>query len=266
MPTPPFIPLAALFGLLFGSFLNVCITRLPRGESIVTPSSSCRRCKMPIRWNDNIPVLSFFLLRGKCRRCDSPIPWRYPAVEFGLCVLWLICALVFGPTLFGLRAAVLCFFLLGLLVTDVETLLLPDWMTFPGILLGIVLSTVASFDFLPGLVASLLGAAFGAGLLLLIAGVYYAIRRKQGLGMGDVKLLALIGAFLGMQQVLLVFFLGTIATALGALLWLATRGANRKSLQQPLPYGTFLCAAGIFAVFFGDATLQWYMKISGLTR
>jgi leader peptidase (prepilin peptidase)/N-methyltransferase len=266
MPTPPFIPLAALFGLLFGSFLNVCITRLPRGESVVTPSSSCRRCKMPIRWYDNIPVFSFFLLHRKCRRCQSPIPWRYPIVEFGLCVLWVICAIVFGPTLLGLRAAVLCFFLLGLLVTDLETLLLPDWMTFPGIFLGIVLSTIASFDFLPGLVASLLGAIVGAALLLVIAGVYYAIRRRQGLGMGDVKLLALIGAFLGMQQVLLVFFLGTIATAISALFWLPTRGANRKSLQQPLPYGTFLCAAGIYAVFLGDATLQWYAKISGLSH
>jgi leader peptidase (prepilin peptidase)/N-methyltransferase len=266
MPTPPFVPLAALFGLLFGSFLNVCITRLPRRESVVTPSSHCRRCKVPIRAKDNIPVLSFFLLRGKCRRCEAKIPWRYPAVEFSLGLLWLICALDFGPTLLGLRAAMLCFLLVGLFVTDLETLLLPDWLTLPGIVLGVILFAFVGDDIGTGIIISLFGAAVGAGLLLVIAGAYYLVRRQQGLGMGDVKLLALIGAFLGMQQVLLTFFVGTIATALGAMVWFFFRGGTRKWLQQPLPYGSFLCAAGIYAIFFGDATLKWYMRISGLSR
>lgn len=266
MPTPPFVPLAALFGLLFGSFLNVLIVRLPRRESIVTPSSHCRRCKVPIRAQDNIPVLSWFLLRGKCRHCDNKISWRYPAVEFSLGALWLICALVFGPTLLGLRAAVLCFFLLGLFVTDLETLLLPDRLTYLGIVLGIIISAFVADDILPGIEASLLGAAVGAALLLLIAGAYYLIRRQQGLGMGDVKLLALIGAFLGMQQVLLVFFVATVTAALGALLWFLSRKSARGWLQQPLPFGSFLCVAGVYAIFFGDATLKWYMRLSGLSR
>ena len=266
MPTPPFVPLAALFGLLFGSFLNVLIVRLPRHESIVSPSSHCRRCKVPIHAKDNIPVLSWILLRGKCRRCDNKISWRYPAVELTVCILWLTSALVFGPTLIGLRAAVLCFFLVGPFVTDIETLLLPDWLTLPGIVLGIVISAFVADDVVSGIKDSLLGAAVGAGLLLLIAGAYYLIRRQQGLGMGDVKLLGLIGAFLGMQQVLLTFFIGTIATGLGAMVWFLSRKAPRTWLQQPLPYGSFLCAAGIYAVFWGEETIKWYMRISGLSR
>jgi len=271
MPTPPFVPLAALMGLLFGSFLNVCITRLPRGESVVSPSSHCRRCKTPIHWQDNIPVISWLILRGKCRRCEQPISWRYPAVEAGLCILWIICALEFGATLAGLRGAVLCFFLLGLLVTDIETMLLPDLLTLPGIALGIAIFTLAAYDPLPGFQMSLIGAALGAALPLSIAGVYYLIRRRQGLGMGDVKLLAMIGAFLGWQLVLLTFFVGTIATAIAALIWFvaARRSTHTKPpkwLQHPLPYGAFLSAAGIYAVFVGDATLRWYMRISGLSH
>lgn len=257
-----FITMAAAFGLVFGSFLNVCITRLPLGESIVTPGSHCRRCRAPIHWEDNIPLLSWFLLQGRCRICSVEIPWRYPAVELGLAVLWVMCAIHFGPTLAGLRAAVLCFMLLGLMVTDLETLLLPNLMTIPGLILGVALFTLQSNDRWQAFKLSLEGAAVGGGVLLLIAGAYYLVRRKQGMGLGDVKLLAMIGAFLGPLPVLLTFLIGTIATALAALVWLAMRRNPLKWMQQPMPYGTFLSAAGIYGLFWGQKTIEWYLGIA----
>jgi leader peptidase (prepilin peptidase)/N-methyltransferase len=206
----------ALCGLLMGSFLNVCIVRLPAGESIMWPRSHCRHCKQPIANRDNIPLLSYLLLGAACRACGSRIPWRYPAIEFTTCVLFVMCCLNFSPGWLAGCWALLCFFLLGLAVMDAETLLLPDLFTLPGLLAGVVFAALRPGLERPGWAwgtalraagLSLVAAAAAAAALLLIAGVYWLLRRRMGMGLGDVKLLAMLAAWLGLRQTGLVLFL-----------------------------------------------------------
>ena len=165
-----------ILGLIFGSFLNVCIARLPRHESIVRPRSRCPRCGAAIAAWDNIPVLSYLLLGGRCRACRKPISWRYPAVEFLLPILWLLCWVEFGLTIRGVGMAVLCFLLLGLAVMDAETMRLPDAFTLPGILLGIVYSGAICGKWARCAALSLGWAASFAGLILAVAGIYWLLR------------------------------------------------------------------------------------------
>jgi leader peptidase (prepilin peptidase) / N-methyltransferase len=249
--------MAALLGLVFGSFLNVCITRLPLHESISHPPSHCRNCARTLAWFENFPVASWLILRGRCRTCGVPIPWRYPVVEAALAALWLECFRRFGATPAGFQAALLCFLLLGLAITDLETMLLPDTMTLTGLLAGLLIAFRS--DTLTTPLHAAEGAALGAAILLLISGAYYLFRRRQGVGMGDVKLLAMIGAFLGPAQMLLAFFLGTVATAIAAIAWLLLRRFPGRWSEQPLPYGTFLSLAGIFSLFWGPKILAWYL-------
>lgn len=257
-----FVPaaIAFLLGLLFGSFLNVCISRLPMDESIQHPRSHCRNCAQTLTWFENIPFASWLVLRGKCRACKAAIPWRYPVVELALAGLWLECFRRYGPTPAGFCAALLCFLLLGLAFTDLETFLLPDAMTLTGLLAGLLAAFVHGTLRTPLQAAA--GACLGAATLLLIAGIYYLFRRREGMGMGDVKLLAMIGAFLGPAQVLLVFFLATLATAVAALVWLAVKRFPGRWSQHPLPYGTFLSLAGIVTLFCGPRILAWYLNIA----
>jgi leader peptidase (prepilin peptidase)/N-methyltransferase len=201
-PLIPIIPIyaalsAAVFGLAFGSFLNVCISRLPRHESIVRPRSHCPRCGAMIRSGDNIPILSWILLRGRCRHCRQPIAWRYPAVELATAALFLLSELRFGLTVTGIGMAILSFLLLGLAVMDAETMRLPDAFTLPGIALGILYSTLLPADHLGHAIASILWAASAALLLLLLRRLYFVIRHQEGLGLGEVDLLAMIAAWLG---------------------------------------------------------------------
>lgn len=251
--------MAGLLGLVFGSFLNVCITRLPLAESISHPPSHCRSCARTLTWYENFPVASWLILRGRCRSCGAVIPWRYPVVEIALAALWLECYRQFNATPKGFCAALLCFLLLGLACTDWETMLLPDAITLTGLLAGLVIS------FVPGTLRTPLqaaaGAALGTAIPLLIYGVYYLFRRREGIGMGDVKLLAMIGAFLGPAQMLFAFFTGTIATAIAAIAWLIARRFPGRWSVHPLPYGTFLSLAGIFSLFWGPKILAWYLGI-----
>ena len=198
-----------LFGLLLGSFLNVCIVRLPAGESVVWPRSHCRQCDQPIANWDNIPVLSWLLLGAACRNCGGRISWRYPVIELAICILFVMCCLHFSFGWLAACWALLCFLLLGLAVMDAETLLLPDWFTLPGLGAGMVFSGLRPglesgvWTFAAGLRAaglSLLAAAVAAAALLLIAGAYWLARRRMGMGMGDVKLLAMLAAWLGLRQ------------------------------------------------------------------
>jgi leader peptidase (prepilin peptidase)/N-methyltransferase len=271
-----------LFGLLLGSFLNVCIVRLPAGESVVWPRSHCRQCDQPIASWDNVPVLSWVLLGGSCRKCGGRISWCYPLVELAVGILFLMCCLHFSlgwPAAFW---ALLCFLLLGLAVMDAETLLLPDWFTLPGLVAGIVFSglrpglesgiwTWAAAVHAAGL--SLLAAAVAAAVLLLIAGAYWLARRRMGMGLGDVKLLALLAAWLGLRETGLVLFLAVIVGALygvGAILFrrrtaIRTEGRTESddqlpAGQMPIPFGTMLCLAGIYSIFLGERTLGWYMQ------
>jgi leader peptidase (prepilin peptidase) / N-methyltransferase len=261
----------ALAGLAFGSFLNVCISRLPRGESVVRPRSHCRKCGEMISNRDNIPLLSWVVLKGRCRSCGAAIHWRYPLVEICTCLLFIACLFRFSEIWQVTAWAVFCWLLLGLAVMDAETMLLPDGFTIPGIVLGVLFAglrgTVANeaFNLGAGWKAagfSLLDAGCAAMFLLLVFGTYWLARRRRGLGMGDVKLIALLGAWLGLPRTALAF---TLAAFLGAVYGLALLGrptAKRKGTASTLaiPFGTFLCLGGLYAVFLGDRTLRWYAQ------
>jgi leader peptidase (prepilin peptidase) / N-methyltransferase len=263
-----------LCGLLLGSFLNVCILRLPAGESVVRPRSHCRQCNQPIANRDNIPLLSYLLLRGACRTCGSRISWRYPVIELATCTLFVMCCLQFSPSRLAGCWALLCFFLLGLAVMDAETLLLPDLFTLPGLLAGVVFAALhpglkgAGWAWGTALGAagwSLLAAATAAAALLLIAGAYWLMRRRMGMGLGDVKLLAMLAAWLGLRQTGLVLFLAVVAGALyGLATILVNRRVNRRvgtsPGQLPVPFGTMLSLAGLYSIFLGERTLGWYLQ------
>lgn len=253
--------LAAIFsvlvGLAFGSFLNVCISRLPRGQSIIRPGSCCPACRKPIRAFDNVPLLSWILLGGHCRSCGWKIPWRYPLVELATAALFLLSCLTFGLTLEAVGIAVLCFLLLGLAVMDAEALLLPNAFTLTGIGLGIVFSGLQRGW--RGAMFAALYALIAASLIILIRALYWLIRRQEGMGMGDAKLLAMIAAWLGPWQALLVLYLGVLAAAAFGLIWMVlNKRARFRTLQTP--FGAFLCAGAIYAIFRGQPIIQWYVR------
>jgi leader peptidase (prepilin peptidase)/N-methyltransferase len=252
-----------LFGLAVGSFLNVCISRLPRHESIVHPASRCPRCKTAIRAADNIPLVSFAILCGRCRHCRWRIPWRYPAVEAATAGLFLLSFLQFGLTVTGIGMIVLGFLLLGLAVMDAETRRLPDAFTLPGIGLGLVFSVLRPASTLPGRLTNMglaLAWATAAALTVLaIRWLYRLVRRKEGMGLGDAKLLAMIAAWLGPALTLLTLFLGVLVAALVGVFWIVSRG-RRGSLSARLPFGAFLCAAAIYAMFAGRPIIEWYLR------
>ena len=263
---------AVLAGLAFGSFLNVCISRLPRHESVVSPRSRCPRCLAPILVRDNIPLLSWALLRGRCRSCGARIPARYPLVEATAAALFLLCFLEFGLTLRGVAAAVFCWLLLGLAATDAETMLLPDALTLPGLALGVIYSGLQnptgdlSLTFsVKDALESLLWAACAFVVVLIIRGLYWLMRRREGMGLGDAKLFAMIAAWLGPLQALLVFFLAVICAAvygIALIAWRRVRNSDRgsKASTTRIPLGAFLGAAAIVAVFYGNSILNWYLN------
>jgi leader peptidase (prepilin peptidase)/N-methyltransferase len=259
----------AVSGLLLGSFLNVCILRLPAGESIVAPRSHCRHCQQPIANRDNIPVLSWLLLGGACRSCGGRISLRYPFIESATCALFVMCCFRFSPAS-AAGWAVFCFLLLGLAVMDAETLLLPDLFTLPGLAAGIVFAALR-----PGLENgvwnsswclhatewSLISAFVASATLLLIAGTYWLVRRRMGMGMGDVKLVAMLGAWLGLWLTSLTLFLAVILGALyglGMILFKNKQDAEPAG-QLAVPFGTMLCVAGLYCIFLGQRTLDWYV-------
>jgi leader peptidase (prepilin peptidase)/N-methyltransferase len=248
-------------GLLFGSFLNVCIVRLPAGESVVRPRSHCRQCGQPIAAWDNIPVLSWLLLEAACRACGQRISWRYPSIELATCGLFIICCFHFSPTWEASAWSLLCFLLLGLAIMDAETLLLPDAFTLPGLGAGVLFAALQRGA--RGAAVSLLAAAAAAATLLLISWVYWLLRRRMGMGLGDVKLLAMLAAWLGAPQAALVLFLGVILGALyGVGLIVFERGKDDPLPrgQWPVPFGTMLCLAGFYSIFLGPWTLNWYLQ------
>jgi leader peptidase (prepilin peptidase)/N-methyltransferase len=270
------IVFALLFGLAFGSFLNVCISRLPRHHSIVRPPSHCPRCKARIAAYDNIPLISFLLLRGRCRNCREPIAWRYPFVEAAVAALFVGNVLWFdGIHFWSIAFSIFCALLLALAVCDAETMRLPDALTLPLLGLGVLyragdglleeLSHGAAYAWHSALLLGLRGsisAAATALALLLLRWLYSLVRRRQGLGLGDVKLAAAIAAWLGARQMCVVFFLAVVAGALTAVLLLAVRGHKRAKSEGPLavPFGTFLALAGIYCAFLGMDTLEWYLN------
>jgi leader peptidase (prepilin peptidase)/N-methyltransferase len=292
-----------VLGLAFGSFLNVCIYRLPLGLSVVRPGSTCPKCNKPIAFYDNIPVLSWLILRGQCRNCHTRISPRYLVVELLTGLLFLACYWHFGWTLSMLKYCVLSFLLLGLIYTDAETKLLPDKMTLPGLALGIVFSILVPVNdiasqFLPGmvnwpfsadiserlisLVDSLLGAMVGASFIYGAGAIYLRWRKAEGMGFGDVKLMAMVGAFLGIKLTVFTIFTASLTGSLFGLgtvfvVWLKRthrfmkRLANARAARQrawqsaqvvyrnyQMPFGVFLGAMAIVATFFGNRLWRWY--------
>lgn len=246
---------AGLFGLVVGSFVNVLVHRLPRGESVVSPGSHCPACGAPIRAFDNIPVVSWLLLAGKCRVCRAAINPRYPLIELANGVLWALVFLISRewPELFGgVFFASAC---VALAAIDAEFQILPDKITLTGVVLGLALSF---FSKTRGPGEAFLGAAVGGGGLFLIAFLYEKIAGHEGMGLGDVKMLAMIGAFLGAGGVLVSVLLGSLA---GSLVGIAAMAAGRGDRKMRLPFGVFLAAGGLAAFFFGDALISRYRSL-----
>jgi leader peptidase (prepilin peptidase) / N-methyltransferase len=242
------LAVAALYGLVLGSFLNVVVYRLPRGMSLARPRSHCPACGARVRWFDNVPVLSYLALLGRCRVCRNPISARYPAVELASGALAAGVVARFGLTVLAMEAMLLVMLLLPLAFIDLEHHLLPDLMTLPGIAVGLAFSWLGG---LSPLTDALVGAAVGAGLPYAVMVAYRRLRGIEGMGLGDVKLLAMIGAFLGWRGMLLT--LGVGATG-GALVGVTLIVAGKGRRDTELPFGTFLAAAGIL-VLFAESTL-----------
>ncbi len=258
---------AAVLGLIVGSYLNVLIYRLPLGISTVFPRSRCPRCGTAIRAYDNLPVLSFLLLRGRCRQCGARISWRYPAVEAATAALFLACFLRFGISLQAPVAALFCALMLALTMIDYDHMILPDKLTWPGIALGILLQPFVGWTRLwPGpwgaVAGAVLGAALGAGILLAVWIAWYLWRHEEGMGLGDVKMLAAIGAFLGWKGVLVALFLGALSGAVVGLTLMAFRGLDFKA---KLPFGVFLALGGVIALFAGEALVRVYAAYAQLS-
>jgi len=245
------LTIVSLVGLAIGSFLNVVIHRLPRHESLVSPGSRCPSCGYQLRAIDNVPVLSYLLLAGRCRRCRTRISVRYPIVEAATAILFVLHYLVFGWT--PLLAVRLLFSaaLVALFAIDLEHRLLPDVITLPGIVVGLL----ASLFLPPGLRDALIGMIGGGGVLWLIGEAYYRYAGEEGMGGGDVKMLAMIGAFLGWQLVLITLVFSSIAGAVIGLIVIALR---RGDMKYALPYGTFLAIAAVIASLYGDPIFRWY--------
>jgi leader peptidase (prepilin peptidase)/N-methyltransferase len=242
----------ALAGLMIGSFLNVCIYRLPRRESIMWPASHCTTCNRQLAWYENVPVVSWLVLWGRCRGCGSRIAVMYPLVELTTSVVFAGGALVYGLTpLLFVRLAFACA-LIVLFVIDLQHQILPNVITLPGIAAGFL----ASLFLPPGWLSSLIGIAAGGGILWALAEAYYRLRGIEGLGMGDVKMLAMIGAVLGWPLMLLTLVVASFA---GSLVGVGMIAFGRGGMQAALPFGTFLALGALFAAVAGEPILSWYL-------
>jgi leader peptidase (prepilin peptidase)/N-methyltransferase len=254
LPRAVFLVMAAAFGGVIGSFLNVCIYRLPLRKSVVWPASACPHCARELAWFENIPVLSFLVLRGRCRTCAQSIGWRYPLVEALTAVMFAAAWWYYGPGVLLVSRLVFGCALIVLFAIDLEHHILPNVITVPGIVVGFLFSLSTE----PGWQASLIGAVFGGGILFLIAEAYYRIRHEEGLGMGDVKMLAMIGAFLGWKLTLVALLLASLSgSAIGVLLIVTGRG----DMKYALPFGTFLAIGAAVAGAAGPSLINWYFAL-----
>jgi len=245
-----------LFGLMIGSFLNVCIHRLPKEESIARPGSHCPKCKTPIRFYDNIPLLSYLLLGGKCRHCKAPISIQYPIVEAITSLSSFFLFITFGVSLsffyyFSFVAA-----LIAITVIDLYHQIIPDVISLPGIVIGLLGSLV-----IPQITfwSSLIGVLSGGGSLFLVATVYQWLFKREGMGGGDVKLLAMIGAFLGWKAVILNIFLSSF---IGSIIGITVMLIKGKDFKYAIPFGPFLALGAVISLFWGENLISWYLYIN----
>ena len=243
----------AVMGLCIGSFLNVCIHRLPLKQSVVHPRSRCPDCGYALRWYDNVPLVSYALLRGRCRACGRPISIRYPIVELVTAVVFVMHWYAFGATpLLPVRLLFGCA-LIVLFVIDLDHQILPDLITLPGIVAGIA----ASWFVAPGPLQSVLGILLGGGLLWAIAELWFRLRKSEGMGFGDVKMLAMVGAWLGVKMVVVTFVL---ASMMGGLLGVVLIVTRRADMATRVPYGTMLAVAALIASLYGGPLVAWYLS------
>jgi leader peptidase (prepilin peptidase) / N-methyltransferase len=281
---------AGLLGLAFGSFLSVCLSRWPEGESIVSPRSHCRNCDHTLAWWENVPLVSWFALRGRCQKCGSWLGWRYPVVELAVGILWAVCWLRFAAPAFAdgsiealnygaveaIGFALFFFILIGLSVLDAEYLWLPDAATLSSVIVGVVFSVLRDriefpasdrphtvLNILIGRAISIVAAAIP---ILFIRWIYRLIRHREGIGLGDAKLMALLAAWLGFPLALLAFFLGVVLGAVVALVQLAIPSARKSPGEwalAKLPLGTFLCIGGIVSALWGQPIIAMYLRWAG---
>lgn len=267
---------AFIFGLLIGSFLNVCIVRLPRGRSVVSPPSHCPRCRSSIKFYDNIPLISFLILRGKCRECGQPISWRYPLVELVNALFYVLITREFGA---GGESALLMLFCSALIVItfiDLDYQIIPDIITLPGILIGVsiapffmpVLNEPLPFNlghyipnawpFLISFLNSIIGVLCGGLPLLIIGWLWEKLRHVEAMGGGDIKLMGMVGSFLGWKGALLTIMLGALA---GSVIGIALIMLKRHKMSKLIPFGPFLAFGAVAAAFYGPDIIVWYLGI-----
>jgi len=252
MNTFLFISVAALVGAVIGSFLNVCIYRLPIDRSIVFPPSACESCKRELSWYENLPIVSWVVLGARCRTCQTRLSFRHPLIEALTAAMFGAAAWYYGPSVLLASRLVFGCALIVLFAIDLEHHLLPNVITLPGIAVGLAFSFVTE----PGWIASLVGAVVGGGSLWLIAEAYYRIRHEDGLGMGDVKMLAMIGAFIGWPLTIVTLMMASFAGACVGLVVIALR---KGDLKYALPFGTFLAVGAALAATVGPGLVRWYL-------
>lgn len=251
---------AIAFGMVVGSFLNVCICRMPKDQSVVTPPSHCPHCSYQIRWYDNIPLVSYLLLRGKCRGCGAHISLQYPLVELLNGILTLLLFLRFGPTLAFAALFIFCSALVVITFIDIEHQIIPDEISLSGIVLGFVLSF-----FLQGhsWLNSLLGILLGGGSLLLVAYAYQWLTGKEGMGGGDIKLLAMMGAFLGWKSIPFIIFASSMV---GSVVGISMMLFQKKDSKLAIPFGPYLAFGAVLYIFYGKPLIQWYLNLGGFAK
>ncbi len=251
LPAAVVLVAIGVLGACVGSFLNVCIYRLPRNESLVWPGSRCTSCGRSLSWFDNLPILSWVVLGGRCRTCRAPVSAMYPIVEATTALAFIGGYLLYGITPLGVVRVLFACALIVLFVTDLQHKILPNAITLPGVVVGFVCSCFLP----PGWFDSLIGILVGGGVLFAIAEGYYRIRGEEGLGMGDVKLLAMIGAFLGWKLVLLTLMLASLS---GSIMGVALIASRRGDMKYALPFGTFLAIGAVVSAAWGTPIVDWY--------
>ncbi len=252
-----FIISVFVFGSLVGSFLNVCIFRIPRKQSIVKPASNCPACKTPIAWYDNIPVISYLVLMGRCRICSAPISVIYPLVEFSTAMVSVFLFIKWGPSAEYVHLFIFWCALLVITVIDLQFKIIPDVISIPGIFVGFGFAFI-----LPGIswIDSALGTVIGGGVLLTVSIIYYGIRKREGMGGGDIKLLAMIGAFLGWQSLLMTLFVASLAGSIVGIGYIMLAGKDRTF---PIPFGPFLALGALTFVIWGQKFMGWLLLPMG---
>jgi leader peptidase (prepilin peptidase)/N-methyltransferase len=249
-----------VFGMVVGSFLNVCICRMPKDESVVSPPSHCPHCSYQIRWYDNIPVISYLLLRGKCRGCGAGISLQYPLVELLNGILTLLLFLRFGPTLAFAALFVFCSALVVITFIDIEHQIIPDEISLSGIVIGFVLSFFLQGH---GWLNSILGILLGGGSLLAVAYAYQWLTGKEGMGGGDIKLLAMMGAFLGWKSIPFIILASSL---IGSVVGISMMLFQKKDSKLAIPFGPYLAFGAVLYIFYGRPLIMWYLNLGGFQK